>query len=203
MTTPLDLVKELRGAVDQLQAQGHFLIPAPELSRSLRTIENALQGDNSAQTAQELVKAANIKVQTESYLDTIRSIVPAAHTAVNILLITNGGAAVAILALLGNIWKEIQGKSISTALTHALLLFGGGVVFAAICSVSIYFNLYSLASASEGWARFFRIVAIMVWFVSATFFATGCWRAYEAFRSPLMQPNLPLNPTGAKSAPAG
>ncbi len=112
------------------------------------------------------------------------AVISFAQTALKIPILINGGAAIAILALMGNTWSE---SSITTDLAGSLLLFSIGVFMAAISTGVLYLTQY-LFLASEKIEDFkkaqkLQLTAIILVIISYILFMFGAWWAYDTFSS--------------------
>lgn len=99
-------------------------------------------------------------------------------------LLVNGGATVALLAFLGNVWTVAEPSRIVMAITNVLLVFGFGVFSAVVAAGAGYF-------AQAGYSKEFgrhsiKIGTIAHWaagiFALASFglFGLGIWTAAHA-----------------------
>ncbi len=117
-----------------------------------------------------------------SKLEEFKATISLAQTALKIPILINGGAAIAILALIGNTWN---GNSLAADLAKSLLFFSFGVLVAAIGTGVSYLTQYRFQYEDKDiTGHICRYAAIAGVVSSYIFFLAGaCW-AYFVF-SPL------------------
>lgn len=118
-------------------------------------------------------------------LEEFNAVISLAQTALKIPILINGGAAIAILALVSNTWKE---NSLTAGLALSLLFFSIGVLVAAIGSGAAYLaQLIFLRvcgpedKATESKAKKWQLAAIICVVISYILFMLGAWWSYSAF----------------------
>ena len=126
--------------------------------------------------------AASLTSRTEMF----KSVIAYGQMALKSAMIINGGAAVALLAFIGNVWGKNTDKSIIFLLSRAEGAFAWGVLMAAIAIGLTYFNqmLYERAQNSEkymyiGYA--FHVFVVLVAVASFLLFGYGTQQATDAF----------------------
>jgi hypothetical protein len=127
------------------------------------------------ETEQE--KAAFIAGRMADKRAEFNAVISLGQTALKIPLLINGGAAIAILALVGNTWKE---KSLTADLAWSLLFFSIGVFMIALGSGASYISQGNFSEEKGGGWRW-RLTAIILVVISYILFMFGsCW-AFHAF----------------------
>jgi len=122
-------------------------------------------------------------------VETFKGLINLSIEALKALLLINGGAAVAILAYLGNLASRTSVANLPN-MRNALLCFSVGVFFAALAFIAAYFT--QLRLYYEERARHIRQpfqvlhpigvgIATPLILASAAAFGTGCWIAASAF----------------------
>ena len=97
-------------------------------------------------------------------------------------LLINGGAAVALLAFLGNCWKQVGvPASLTQHVANALLLFVGGVFLAAAGSGLKYLALKIAHDSPRCSFKYCNWASIIFVLLSYLAFAGGGGFAYWAF----------------------
>jgi hypothetical protein len=125
-------------------------------------------------------------------VETFKGLINLSIEALKALLLINGGAAVAILAYLGNLASHDSSAAHLPNMKNALLCFGGGVFATALAFIVAYFTQYRLYLEER--ARHIRepfktrhtigmAIATVLVFTSATAFGAGCWIAASAFQT--------------------
>ncbi len=109
------------------------------------------------------------------------AVISFAQTALKIPILINGGAAIAILALMGNTWNEKN--SLAADLAFSLLFFSIGVFVVAIGTGLSYLAQYRFQYVGEGdtTAHVFRWAAIVFIIISYILFMFGAWWAFDTF----------------------
>ena len=86
-----------------------------------------------------------------------------AGTTLKMLFWLNGGAAVAMLAFLGNIWSKCPGSVIASGIIKALWFFCLGIVVSVICCGFSYFCqvCFTEISKHQRLGSILRIIAVL------------------------------------------
>jgi hypothetical protein len=122
-------------------------------------------------------------------VETFKGLINLSIEALKALLLINGGAAVVILAYLGNLVSHPVAHLPN--MENALLCFAGGVFATALAFIAAYFTqfrLYYEERARHMGQRFCTLhwigigIATVFVLVSASAFAAGCWTAAAAFQ---------------------
>jgi hypothetical protein len=107
---------------------------------------------------------------------TVENVVKAGWSAINIGLVINGGAAVALLALVGHLASNPASGSQFTVLTEPLCYFSVGVFANALARCADYLAGYAMLHKHEGRRRFFYGLTVFLVIVCLLAFPLGCWR---------------------------
>lgn len=127
------------------------------------------------------------QIQKEHAIETYKSLIQISVEGMKLLALLNGGAAVAILAYLGN----LAGKSpVMPDMRCPMGFFLAGLVLCGFCFVSSYLTQLTLYSESLGWPtkRFYKkynfwlIVAMFFVIASILAFAFGSYSAVTRFQ---------------------
>lgn len=103
--------------------------------------------------------------------------------AMKALLAINGGAAVALLALAGNIGKAAGNPaSLASHLGNSLISFGAGALFAALAFVAAYLTQLQYGRGGENFrpASRWHFVSYALVVLSVSAFVCGLWFARKA-----------------------
>lgn len=79
-------------------------------------------------------RAAELAFETEMF----KSVIIAGQAALKSAILINGGATVALLAFIGNIFEVSQNSEVVTKLSYAMFCFAIGVLSGAIASSVVY-----------------------------------------------------------------
>lgn len=93
-----------------------------------------------------------------------------AHSALRIIILINGGAAVAVMGLIGSIAQKTQ---VPNALAWGAALFGVGVFLGGLCAADSYFAQYAYSHFEEKRGDRWRIAAILTGLGSMVLFLVG------------------------------
>jgi hypothetical protein len=107
---------------------------------------------------------------------TLENIAKAGASAINVGLVINGGAAVALLALVGHLAASATSAGRFTVLTEPLCYFSAGVFVNALARGTDYFAGTSGLHKREGRRRFFYGLTITLVTLCLFTFPLGCWR---------------------------
>jgi hypothetical protein len=194
--TAKELIDRLRGELGALKAQGHATVAVAALEEYLSTVEPVVgarpQTPNEAEEAVWRIASHNLEIwkqQTsmrhEFGLAAYKSMIEAAQSGLRVLMVINGGAAVALLAFLGNVLAAGNPTArlplSLPAINGAMATFVAGVALASGSSIFRFFTY--LASANEWRKRetAFNAVAIALGASSLAAFILGACGAYRSF----------------------
>lgn len=136
-------------------------------------------------------KLAEYAASNQFELEMFNSVIEAGKTAVNALLIVNGGAVVAMLGVVSNLITKDGGATLARLLALPLLQFGLGVLLAAICFALRYFSQAMFAEMESdddkfsNWGSIFRYAAVLVGLLGYVAFGFGLVNSYIAINTAL------------------
>jgi hypothetical protein len=107
----------------------------------------------------------------------------AGASAINIGLVINGGAAVAVLALAGHLAAAPTSLGRFAVLIEPLCYFSAGVFINAIARGADYFGAASVLHKRNRRQRFFYCLTIVLVTLCLVAFPLGCWRTAAALFS--------------------
>jgi len=125
------------------------------------------QRDLAFYAAKNTAKIAYYNARMKRISDGFHAVITIGQGALKSGALINGGACVALLAFIGNILTK--DASMISGLSTALLIFGGGVLFAAISSGTTYLAQESYERKKRKKAFFFQYLTIA--FVSLSYLA--------------------------------
>lgn len=168
-------IESLRVALQQRKDSGQHSIPIEALIAATEAVPSSPIGPGALESLIDEVKLST-EWQRQAGLETFRAQRNAGLTAIRNASLINGGAAVAILALIGNTWSSGGGQ-----LATSLLPFAFGVLVATIASGLVYvaegLNLKSSEKGSmANWAAIVFVV------LSYLCFAGGVLSAFLTLR---------------------
>lgn len=135
-----------------------------------------------------------LKINNSFQIESFKAAINIGANACRTFLIMNGGAAIALLAFLGNIWNKESSVDAAFAIATALSLFCMGVVFAGLCSGLSYFSQCLFASSELGarkllsWSgHFINTLACLCGAGSIYLFGYGSYSAYQSMIAQLVK----------------
>lgn len=130
---------------------------------------------------------SNPDIQKEHAIETYKSLIQISVEGMKLLALLNGGAAVALLAFLGN----LVGKNNSMPdMRCPMAFFLIGLVFCGLCFVTSYLTQLTLYNESMGWPntrfyqkhKFWLPLAMLCVLTSIVAFAFGAYSAVIRFQ---------------------
>jgi hypothetical protein len=187
-----DAINEIKHDLIEVQDEGNEVVHIQSLINFLESFEKSASMSIEMRKLQhasdlEWYKAKN-QVEIEEYkakitygLEMVKSVKEAGHTALKTSFLMNAGAAVALLAFIGNIWNKTQAAIVIKALANSLGLFSLGVLFVAIATGTTYLtnNFYAVKWNKTG--AIVNIISILCVIMSYLTFIFGIIYMYKAF----------------------
>lgn len=109
------------------------------------------------------------------------AVITLGQNAIKSAVLINGGAAVALLAFIGNIWSKESGVDVLAPLAGAMRYFTYGVLMAAMGSGATYCCQHLLQFRKRKPGFLFQLIAIALVAASYYCFYTGAEWSYAAF----------------------
>jgi hypothetical protein len=193
-----DAINEIKHALNEVHGEGNQFIHIQSLINFLESLEKdasmsiemrKLQHKSNLEwyKAQRQFEIENYRAQVLSNAEMFKSVIQTGQGALKASFFINGGAAVALLAFIGNIWTKIQGPAVVTALISSLISFGGGVLLGAIATGTTYLGQVTYAKKWIKWGVILNIVSILIVIGAYFSFASGIWFMRNAFVTHLIQ----------------
>lgn len=156
-----ELVKNIRLALTKLEETGQQTVSAPALREYLDKVESNATLSIELQKLQHESNLAHYKATSDLALEMFRSVLGFAQHALKTIILVNGGAAVAVLAFIGNIWTKLQGINVAEALITSEAWFAGGVLLGAVATGTSYFAQYFYERKTfDRWAIGFHMATV-------------------------------------------
>lgn len=168
----------------KLQAAGQRVVDIASLIDFLRAVESQAPPDAELRKLQHDSALAQYKAEREIALEMLRSVIETAKTALTTSILVNGGASVALLALVGTLSAGKSPTAVSVALVYALVSFACGVLLGAIATGATYFTQYCYEQQFRRSAVGFHVFTVLLILGSYIAFAVGVISAYHAFIKP-------------------
>lgn len=123
----------------------------------------------------------NSNNELQYQLEIARAFVAYSILALKSIILINGGAAVALLAFMGNIWVKNTAPAVTSLLTKSIACFACGVLTGAFSAATTYLTQWLY---STSWNRFGKVVHIFTYIIiilSFVLFGMGIYKASVAF----------------------
>lgn len=191
-----EVIKTLKGAIQATREQGVNKVSLDDLEAyaekldqlSQETPENAAAGEAEMEKYRADLSAwiSSRQQVHEVNLEMLRSVITVGQSALKSALLINGGAAVALLALIGKLWAGAEIESALGEVADGLLQFVWGVLSAAAAAGATYFSQAGYAGEfgrlSQAVGRTGHVLAVLGVFLSYYLFAQGALTTFEAVR---------------------
>jgi len=135
--------------------------------------------------AQNQLHIETMKVNEAINLESFRSTISIGMNAAKSCLLINGGASIALLAFIGNIWRKESMDIAALLVSKGLLIFCFGVALSVLCSGFTYLAQSNYTSSDLGRNEklrkiggIFNIAAIAAGFLSLIAFGYGAYQTY-------------------------
>ena len=192
-----DAIQQIKMALAEVEAKGQAFVHIPALKQFLDGMEKNATTSIEAQKLQHQSNLEWYKAQNQARLEMLKSTMEAAHSALKASLIVNGGAAVALLAFVGNVWTKSQTAAVAHALATSVGWFSGGVLLAGLATFATYFTQFFYSREHKKTGIGFHIGAVGFVALSYVAFGLGVFSAYGAFLDHL----VPKPPVAENAAP--
>lgn len=194
-----ELLNQIKNDVNEAKSNGSEVIPVDNLLNYLSGFDVTVS-DQQNEINLEGYKHYNstqleiLKIENNFQVESFKAAINIGANACRTFLIMNGGAAIALLAFLGNIWNKSSSTEAASAVAAALFLFCGGVVLAGLCSGLAYIAQCLFSSSVLGTKKVYlwlgHIINTFACFAGAgsiAIFAYGSYSAYESMIAQLVK----------------
>lgn len=198
-----EVIQQIKAAVDQCADAGQTVIAVANLQTYIDGIlATAIERESSppqvteAQAQHQLeVWKTQLSAQSGMTIEMFKAIIEAGQTALKSAILINGGAAVAMLAFVGNAVTKLNGAPMTSLLTKvgwALFVFMIGAGTAGTSTAMRYLSQACFGSAAVQnappywmkWGRVFQWLSIGLGIASYLSFFIGGWTAFMAIAAP-------------------
>lgn len=189
-----ELINDLKAVLAQVKTQGQTAVPIDRLEDYLATMEgiaNARDFDQSATQQRANARAkmeldfevwkVRAPLQNDHQIEMFKSVIEAGQTALKSATLINGGAAVALLAFLGNLLTKEAPKGIMfpiASINYAMAVFVAGVGFAGLATGVRYLTQFAFAGA---WLRTGHALNLISNLLALASFAAFFWGGHKAY----------------------
>ena len=124
-------------------------------------------------------------------VEMFRSVIGYGNATLKSAMLINGGAAVALLAFIGNIWVKGVNSDAVDSLTNGIALFTFGVLAAALGTGGSYLTQYFYNEGFQRTGIGFHIFSILIVLLAFALFGFGACESYQAFVEHLTSNHVP------------
>jgi len=181
-----DLINEFRKQLDQVELQGDKQVQVAALRSYLNALEKDASSSQDYRKQQHEGMLAHYAAKNQHSIEMLKAVLEAGKSALQSLLIINGGAVVALLGVFSSLAGKNGGDTLARYLSLPLLQFGLGVLVAALGFAFRYFSqaCYSDSNAEhdqyEKAGDVFRYAAILSAISGYVLFGLAVVNAYHA-----------------------
>ncbi|MDY6948308.1 MAG: hypothetical protein SXG53_21595 [Pseudomonadota bacterium] len=178
-----ELIEIFRRELSRVEAQGSKQVTVVALLEYIAALEKGATESNEYRRQQYEGKLAEYAADNDKQLEMLRAVLESGKSALQSLLIINGGAVVALMGVMANLAGKPDGATLARYLALPLLEFGLGVLCG---SVGFAFRYFSQACYSEGGENYekigdrLRIAAIISGISGFILFGLGVVNSYHA-----------------------
>ena len=175
--------KRVKDALTGLQGSGRQSVDISPLLEFIEKAEADSPFDGDLVKMSHEFELARMKLNQDGKLEEFRSVIDTAKVALSTSILVNGGATVALLALIGNLLAKAQPGSLPTppSLVWALVSFAVGVLAGAIATGTTYSAQYCYHMEHKRLAVTFHASTVILVLGSYAAFVTGIVNSYRAF----------------------
>lgn len=176
-----DAISYIRDALDEVAQTGQKFVSISAFREYLNSLEEAVPESPETQKLRHESSLAHYRAIHETNLEMFKSVLESGRTALTSCNLINGGAAVALLAYIGNMLAKNPKTELDFSLGLGLVSFTSGVLLGGIATGTRYL---SQASWSNDWNRCglsFNIASIVLVLAAYVAFSSGVFFAYSAF----------------------
>jgi hypothetical protein len=175
-------IDQIRAALDGVSKSGVQSVQISALLTYLSELERNAPLATEAVKFQQESNLAFYKSQHETNLEMLRSVIGAGKTAVSTCILINGGAAVTLLAFIGNIYsKSPSAVSVPKGLSTALAAFSFAVLLAGTSAGIGYLAQRDFQRNPQKQENNFNVISILFVAVAYILFGVGIVAAHYTF----------------------
>jgi hypothetical protein len=143
---PQELISEFRKQLDQVEMQGGQQVQVTALRTYLAALEKDANASQEHRKREHEGMLAHYAAQNQHSIEMLKAVLEAGKSALQSLLVINGGAVIALLGVFSSLAGKDGGATLARYLSLPLLQFGLGVLVAAL---GFAFRYFSQACYSE------------------------------------------------------
>ncbi|MBV1898641.1 MAG: hypothetical protein KUG63_04625 [Cycloclasticus sp.] len=184
----IEVITEIREALSQTKEQGHSTVSIDAMENYLMLFDKDVENDTYYKSLNHEAELAKFKAEndrniahanneTAHSLEMFKSVITAGQSALKASMLINGGAAAALLAFTGKIWKSPTTEVVANSLTSSIFIFCLGVLCAALATGTTYLSQLAFSSDSPKLGHSINAFNILIVLSSFVLFGFGAFRA--------------------------
>ena len=177
-------IQIIRGQLRALRQEGGSSVTAESLEQLLDHLDSGQAEKDIAALvdAEKEVALAKRRAKANAQLELFKSVIQSGESARKSFFLLNGGAAVAVLALIGHLSTSTITAAQVNKFAVPLLFFACGLLLVALASGGTYLVQKAYADSRKRRADVINILGMWVCFFSLVAFSVGCYFAYVAIQ---------------------
>jgi hypothetical protein len=180
MLTDKTAIQIIREHVRTVQKEGGCWVTAESIEQLLDHLDSGQAEKDIAALVDADKEMALAKHRGD--LELFKSVIQSGESARKSFFLLNGGAAVAVLALIGHLSTSATTAAQVNKFAVPLLFFACGLLFAAMASGGTYLVQKAYADSRKRRADVINMLGMWVCFFSLVAFSVGCYFAYVAIQ---------------------
>ncbi len=199
---PIEVLRIIQQAVQDVRNKNEEVVSTDALLKYIDGLAGQLESSKEEANRRTEANLAIFRAEHErnvalyqseqkQALELFRSVVTYGSAAMKSALLINGGAAVALLAFIGNIWEKETAPEAVKALTLGIAMFSTGVLAAAVANAMSYFTQYCYSDPFPRAAVVFHTLTVLFVVTSFVLFGYGAYESYSAFAKHLARQDDP------------
>jgi hypothetical protein len=181
-----EIISDFRAQLDAVQNAGQQQVEVAALRSYLDALERDAHSSQEFRNREHAGMLAHYSAKTQHSLEMVKAVIETGKSALDALLIVNGGAAVALLGVMSNLAGREGGASLARYLSLPLLQFGVGVLLGVIGFGLRYLSQAAYSESTESKDGFhragdaLRVAAVLGAIAGYILFGFGVVNAYFA-----------------------
>jgi hypothetical protein len=175
-----DAIEKVRKALNDLEANGQKLVSTEGLRNFLDSVEKEAGASIELSKLRHESHLTQYKAERELAIELFRSVISSGQHALKTSILVNGGAAVALLAFVSNVWTKTQAPQVARALTLSIVYFGIAVLVGAVSTGTTYVTQYFYERSHDKTGLVFHVFTVLLVISSYVLFGLGVFSVYEA-----------------------
>lgn len=181
-----EVIEAFRNQLDQVEDQGASSVQVTALRDYLSALEKDAGESQEYRNRKHAGMLAHYEAQNQHSIEMLKAVLEAGKSALNTLIIINGGAVIALLGVFSNLVGKESDSELAGYLALPLLEFGIGVLCGALGFAFRYFSQAFYGESSESgdtfhkWGNGFRNAAILMALAGYVLFGFAIANSYNA-----------------------